>query len=319
MKPDVLKLNRIELKLFYLLITFFLFFGTAASSANAKVINWEISPEISKNGDMLIINGLASPEEEVEVSISFEKTVPVYLKEFTYEFENIEIINFNNLFTVRAEGVENLEVKMKTILSKTENTWADNGIATISCSEISPGKYKVRVEGMAEDEASSVNLRITTVQKLKAGEDGKFRFIYKTESFPSEKLEVRVGDLEREILLDSKEKVPVLMDVSASSEVQVSGDSEDRKTSKLMALTSDVSTGQGSTGREKEEKRSIYLTESSLDENNTMASTSGEVPSKEVAKEQKNQKPDHQITNLFYLFAGVLGGFGCLLVTRRKK
>lgn len=320
MKPDVLKLNRIELKLlFCLLIIFFLFFGTAVSSANAKVTNWEVSPEIPKSGDMLVISGLASPDEEVEISISFEKTVPVYLKEYAYEFENIEIINFNNLFTVRAGGVENLKVKMKTILSKTESTWATEGIAAISYSGVSPGSYKVRVEGIAEDGASGVNLKITTVQKLKAGKDGKFNYMCRTESVPSGKLEVRVGNSEREIVFDSKGKAPILQDVPASSEVQISGESEERKTSELMALIGKESTNQESMDRENEEKRSIYLTESSWDENNTVAATAGEIPSKKPTKEQKNQEQDSQVTNLFYLLVGVLAGFGCLLVIRRKK
>ncbi|AAM07808.1 hypothetical protein [Methanosarcina acetivorans] len=82
----------------------------------------------------------------MEISISFEKTVPVYLREYNYEFENVEILNFNNLFTVRAEGVESLKVKMKMVLSKTESSWADDGIAIVSYSRVSPGTYKVRVE-----------------------------------------------------------------------------------------------------------------------------------------------------------------------------
>lgn len=319
MKPDALKLKRIELKLFYLLIVFLLFFGTAVSSTHAKVIDWEVKPENPAKGDMLIINGFASPEEEVEVSISFEKTVPVYLKEYTYEFENIEIINFNNLFTIRAEGVENLKVKMKTILSKTESTWANQGIATISYSGISPGVYKVRVEGIAEDGASGVNLKVTTVQELKAGKDGKFNYIYRTGSVPSGKLEIRVGNSEREIVFDSKEKAHVLQDVSTSSDVKISGEPEDRKNTELMTLTGEGSRDQESMDRESGEKRSIYLTESSWDENRTMTATAGEVPSKEPVKEQENQEDENQATNFLYLIAGVLAGSGYLLLIRRKK
>lgn len=320
MKLKVLKLNRMELKLlFYLLTIFFLFFATTVSSASARVTEYEINPEIPKSGDVCIISGLASPEEEVEVSVSFEKTVPVYLKEYTYELENLEIINFNNLFTVKAEGVESIKVKMKTILSKTESTWADEGIATISYSGISPGKYKVRVEGTAEDGASSINLRITTVQKLKAGKDGKFRYMYRTESVPSGKLGIRVGNLEREIILDSKEKNYVFQDVPDTSEVLTPGESEDRKTSELTALTNKESIDHESLDRGNEEKRNIYLTKSSWDENSTLAAPAGEIAPKKPAKEQKNQEPDRQVTNLHYLLCGVLAGSGCLLVIRRKN
>ncbi|WP_269848895.1 hypothetical protein [Methanosarcina horonobensis] len=236
MKSFVLKLNRSGLNLlFCFLVIFLLLFGTAVSSANAKVTGWEVVPENPKSGDTLLISGVASPEEEVEVSVSFEKTVPVYLREYAYEFENIEFLNFNNLFTVRAEGVEGLKVKMKMVFPKTESTWADNGIATVSYSGVSPGEYKVRVEGMAEDGASSVNLKVTAVQKLKAGKDGKFNYIFKTESVPSGKLEIRLDNSEREIIFDSKGNAPVLSIPSASS--QISGESEDRKTSELITFT----------------------------------------------------------------------------------
>ncbi|HII80341.1 MAG TPA: hypothetical protein HA261_08105 [Methanosarcina sp.] len=280
MKYNVLKLNRTGLKLlFCLLIVFLLLFGTVVSSANAKVTDWEVSPEIPKNGDTLVISGLASPEEEVEVSISFEKAVPVYMGEYSYEFENIEVLNFNNLFTVRAEGVENLKVKMKMVLSKTESAWADEGIATVSYSGVSPGEYKVRVEGVAEDGASVVNLRVTKVQKLKAGKDGKFNYIYQTESVPSGKLEIRLGNSERKITFDAKGNATVRQDVPASPQVQVSGGPEDRKTSELMALTGTASADQETVDRENE----------------------------------------NQVINFFYLLTGVLAGFGVLLVSGRKK
>ncbi len=284
MGSELLKLNRTGLKLlFCLFITLFLFLGCLAPSANAEVVGWEATPEDPGKGETIIISGLASPEEEVEVSISFEKTVPVYLGEYTYELENIEVLNFNNLLTIRTEGVESLKVKMKMVLSKTEAARAEDGTATVSFSGVSPGKYKIRVEGAAEDGASGVNLKVTSVQKLRAGKDGKFNYIYRTESVPSGKLEVRVGNSEREIILDAKEKTPEPVNV------------------------------------ENEEKRSIYLAESSWDEDNSEAAIAGEVPSKGLEKEQKKEGHYNQASNFFYLLAGALAGFGCLQVIKRKK
>jgi hypothetical protein len=329
MKYMMLKPNRLGLKpLSCSLIIIILFFGTIASPAAAKVAGWEVIPDNPKIGDTLIISGLASPEEEVEVSVSFKKTVPVYLREYTYEFENIEILNFNNLFTVRAEGVESLKVKMKMVLSKTENAWAEDGIATVTYSGVSPGEYRVRVDGMAENGASGVNLIVTTVQKLNAGKDGKFSYRYNTESVPSGKLEIKLGDSEREIIFEGEGKAPVLQATTAPSHVQASGEAEERKTSERMV------TGRGSvdtelTDRENEEKHSIYLTESSWDEDTTMAVTAGEVPSKESVEEQENQEPENQeqkiqeqeiqVINFYYVLAGILAGFGVLLAVRRKK
>lgn len=320
MKYMMLRPNRAGLKpLFCSLIIIILFFGTIAYPAAAKVTGWEVSPDSPKIGDTLIISGLASPEEEVEISVSFKKTVPVYLREYTYEFESIEILNFNNLLTVRAEGVESLKVKMKMVLSKTESSWAEDGIATVSHSGVSPGKYRVRVDGMAEEGTSGINLKVTTVQKLNAGKDGKFSYRYNTGSVPSGKLEIELGNSEKEIIFDAEGNVPVLQAHPASSQVQASGESEGRQTSESMALAGKEYTDLELTDRENEEKRSIYLTESSWNEDAPIAATAGEVLSKESAEGQEIQEHENEVINFFYLLAGVLAGFGVLLVVKRKK
>ena len=319
MKSPMPKPNRARPKpLFCLLIILILFFGATASPAAAKVTDWKVSPENPKIGDTLIISGLATPEKEVEVSVSFEKTVPVYLREYTYEFENIEILNFNNLFTVRAEGVENLKVKMKMVISKTESAWADGGIATVSYSGVSPGEYRVRVDGIAEDGNSGVNLKVTTVQKLNAGKDGKFSYRYSTGSVPSGKLEIKLGNSEREIIFDAEGNNPVLQSPPAS-QVRASGEAEERKTSELMALAGKESTDTELTDRENEEKRSIYLTESSLNEDTTMAATAGDIPEKKSAKGQEIQEQENKVIDFFYVFAGIIAGFGVLLAGWWKK
>jgi hypothetical protein len=319
MKSIVLKPDRAGLKfLFCLSITFLLLFMTVASPANAKVEGWAVNPENPNSGDILTISGLASPEEEIEVSVSFEKTVPVYLREYAYEFENIEILNFNNLFTVRAEGVEDLKAKMKMVLAKTESAPAENGIATVSFSGISPGEYKVRVDGTAEDGASGINLKVATVQRLKAGKDGRFSYRYGTESVPSGKLEIKLGNSEREIVLNTKGNAPALQTTQlVSSKSQVSGKPE--VGSEPTALTVKESTDKELTHRENEEKQSISLTQSSWDENNSMTATSGEVPSKGVSEGQEIRKQEKEVINFFYLLAGILAGIVVLLTVRRKK
>lgn len=317
MKSMMLKPNRAGPKLlFCLLIILTLFLGATASPAAAKVTGWEISPESPKIGDALIIRGLASPEEEVEVSVSFEKTVPVYLREYSYEFENIEILNFNNLFTVRAEGVESLKVKMKMVLSKTESVWADEGIAAVFYSGVAPGTYKVKVDGISEDGASSVNLKVTTVQRVSAGKDGKFSYMYSTGSVPSGKLEIKVGDSKREIVFNVKGNSPVLQAPPTSSQVQASKESEERETSDI---TGEESKDTELTDSENEDKRSVRLTASSWDKDTAAAATAGEVPSKDSAKKSVIQEYENQIFSLFYLLAGIIAGAGILLIFRKKK
>jgi len=313
MKSMMLKPNRAGPDLlFCLLIILTLFLGVTAFTATAKVTDWELSPENPKIGDTLIISGIASPEEEVEISISFEKTVPVYLREYNYEFENVEILNFNNLFTVRAEGIESLKVKMKMILSKTESSRADDGIAVVSYSGVSPGTYKVRVDGIAEEGASSVNLKVITVQRLNAGTDGKFSYRYNTGSVPSRKFKIKVGNSKKEITFNANGNSPAL-------QAQASEDSEDRKTSELTALAGEESIYKELTDSKNEDKCSIQLTASSWDEDTATATAAGEIPSKDSAKESSIQEYKNQIFSFFYLPAGIVTGVGILLIFRRKK
>lgn len=318
MKLMMLKTNRAGSRpLFCLLIILTLLLGTTTSPATAKVTGWEVSPENPKIGDTLVISGFAFPEEEVEISVSFEKTVPVYLKEYTYEFENIEILNFNNFLTIRAEGVENLKAKMRMVLSKTENAWADEGVATISYTGVSPGAYRVRVDGIAEDGASSVNLQVTTVQRLNAGADGKFSYRYSTSSIPSGKLEIKVGDSKREIIFNSKGNSTALQTLSASSQIRAPEEPEEQKISEMTALTGEESTDTGLIDSENEDRHRIQLTASSWDEDT--AATAGEVPAKDQVKEKEIQEHENQIFGFSYLLAGIAAGAGILLVFRRKR
>ena len=47
------------------------------SPAAASVNNWDFSPKNPVSGDTLNIKGNASPGEKVDISVNFEKTVPV--------------------------------------------------------------------------------------------------------------------------------------------------------------------------------------------------------------------------------------------------
>lgn len=290
---------------FGLPVTIFLFLGIIAFPAAANVTAWEISPQNPNVGDTLIISGTASPEEEVGISISFDKTVPVYLRKYTYEFDNIEVLNFNSFFTVRAEGVEKLNMKTKIFLPKIKSARAENGLATISSSGLPPGEYKVRVKGIAEDGVSVVKLKITSLQKLNSGEDGKFGYRYNTESIPSEVLKIKIGDTEKQVTL--KPKINKLsLQPPALSEPQIL--SLNPETSEVEVLTS---TSHGEEGK-------IYLAQRPRNEDSSLQDTAGEFVSKESIIENRIQEQNNKI-NFFYLLAGVLVGTGFYLSIRRGR
>ncbi|MCO5383137.1 MAG: hypothetical protein NHB15_14565 [Methanosarcina barkeri] len=77
------------------------------SPAAASVNNWEFSPQEPVSGDTLRIKGSASPEEKIDVFVTFEKTVPVSGGEFEYVLEDVKIPRgLNNLFKVEARGAK---------------------------------------------------------------------------------------------------------------------------------------------------------------------------------------------------------------------
>jgi len=306
MEVTIFNLNRREVKTgFCLLVTISLFLGTTAFPATASVTTWEISPQNPNVGDTLIISGLASPEEEIGISISFDKTVPVYLRKYTYEFDNIEVLNFNSFFTVRAEGVENLNMRTKIFLPKIKSARAENGLATVSSSGLPPGEYKVRVRGIAEDGVSVVKLKMTSLQKLNSGEDGKFSYRYDTESIHSEVLKIKIGDTEKQVTLKPKiNKLP--LQPPALSEPQIL--SMDPETSGAEVLTS--------TSHEEEGK--IYLAQRPRNEDSSLQDTVGELASKESIMENRIQEQHNKI-NFFYLLAGVLVGTGFYLSIQRER
>lgn len=184
-----------------LLVLLLIFLGLIIQPAAGEVSGWEIIPENPAVGDGLKIRGNAEPGEEVGILVSFEKTVPVYLREYSYELDGIEILDFNNQVTVRAEGVEDLNVGWKMLFWKTNSSIARDGTATVSHTGIPPGNYQFNVGGYAEREATTVKLKISALQRVTTGSDGIFSYTYYTESLPAGDYEVKVGSSAKKVTL----------------------------------------------------------------------------------------------------------------------
>lgn len=175
------------------------------SPAEAAVSAWEISPETPVVGDTLRIKGTASPEEEIDVTVTFEKTVPVSGGKYEYILEGVEIPEgFDNSFTVRASGAEDLNVRVKILVWITLSSEASGGYATVSQSGVPPGTYMIRIDGNAESGASTTDLKITARQRIKADSEGDFSYSYNTKAVPPGDFEIKVGGSTKTITLDSE-------------------------------------------------------------------------------------------------------------------
>jgi hypothetical protein len=157
------------------------------SPVAAAVSSWEISPEEPVLGDTLRIKGSASPEEEVEVQVTFEKRVQASGGTYEYTLEDVKIPEgFNNRFTVQASEANNLNVRVKMLIWITKSSEASGNIATVTQSSVPPGTYQIKIDGDSKEETSTVDLKITAVQQVKADSNGDFSYSYNTKAVPPE-------------------------------------------------------------------------------------------------------------------------------------
>ncbi|MDD4497874.1 MAG: hypothetical protein PHV51_06980 [Methanosarcinaceae archaeon] len=148
-------------------------------------INWDISSENPSLGDTLIIRGTAAPNEKLRVEVSFEKEASVSDGEYYYEIEEVKIPEGDNTFTVRAEGVNDLYVRVKKVIWINLKEEATDGVASITQSHVPAWTYKVVIDGEAQSGKSTVDLKITAAQTIEADSEGKFEYSYKTSSMPA--------------------------------------------------------------------------------------------------------------------------------------
>ena len=187
--------------------------GTNSTFATITVLekpvpasDWEFSPQEPVSGDILNINGSASPGEKVDVFVTFEKTVPVSEGKFEYNLKDVKIPEgFNNFFTVEARGAENLNVRVKMVLWVTKSSEASGDTATVSQSNVPSGTYKIKIDGDAGEGVSEVNLKITAFQRIKADSNGDFSYSYNTKAVPPGDFEIKVGGITKEITIKPKE------------------------------------------------------------------------------------------------------------------
>ena len=167
---------------------------------------WEIFPSNPEVGDTLKINGTVLPNEELTVQISFEKTAAVSDSQYKYSIDKVEIsAGTNNLFTVRAEKVQNLNVNVKKwgILKFHLGADASGGVATVSQGHVPSGTYAVSITGDAQDGESTVDIKVTAQQTIQADSDGNFEYSYDTSTLPAGDFEVTVGETTKTITLNA--------------------------------------------------------------------------------------------------------------------
>ena len=163
----------------------------------------EISPEKPVKGDVVKVLVKANPNEELTVSVSFEKVLPVSEGRYEYRLSGVNIPSTPNSFTVRAVNVKNLYVSVKVLLLfwVTKGVEAKNGVAAISQGNVPAGTYDVVIYGDAAEGASKVTIQITASTRGVTDKNGHYEYSYDTRSIPPGKFTVRVGGVTRTVTL----------------------------------------------------------------------------------------------------------------------
>ncbi len=323
--------NRITLMIISVLILFLLLISPAAASVN----NWEFSPQEPVCGDTISITGNASPEEKVDVLVTFEKTVPVSSGKFEYILEDVKIPEgLNNFFKVEASGVKKLNVRVKVIAWITKSSEASGDTATVSQSYVPPGTYTIKIDGDAGEGVSDVNLKITAFQGIESDSNGDFSYSYNTKAVPAGDFEISVGDIMKKLTIQSGSGSDLSSDASSdsNSDSSSSNSSSSSSSSSLSSSSSSKNTKfSSSVGNNSSLLSETNSSPESVASNISEKSNSSEIKTfnKNLKLEETNVQPSEEniqkqgffgsSIDKFYLLAGMGAGLLILIVYLRKK
>jgi PGF-pre-PGF domain-containing protein len=149
---------------------------------------FDVSPLHPDVGDVLTISGTTTPDSSVSAKVSFVNEVPVSSGSYYYRINDVRIPSGPNSFHVKAEGVKDLEIKVKSIY--TLGMWVSagskstsNGVASISASGVPAGTYSILILGDAVD-SNDVKVTVTASSTIDADKNGFYRYTYSTSSIP---------------------------------------------------------------------------------------------------------------------------------------
>lgn len=180
-----------------------IFRGGPIHQATASVVDWDILPENPVLGDALEIKGKATPDENIGVSVSFERIADVSDGEYVYELDNVNIPKGSNSFTIEGRGVENLNFTVKMFVDLVKNIEASAGVAVFSDSNVPSGNYDIRIDGRALEGVSTVSISMTASNVIPVGSDGNFSYIYETGFLPEGEFVIDVAGTSKKIILVS--------------------------------------------------------------------------------------------------------------------
>jgi len=172
---------------------------------------FEVSPSNPNSGDRVILNGIASPGEQVPLRSSFSMNLPVAAGQYEYE-TRLDIPQKPNKFTLTVRNVKDFNAGVKLGIWITKGFAASDGTATISQADVPTGTYDLKMFGEALPGASQVPVQVVAETTVKADSQGKYGMEIDTSGIPN-------GDYRIEGAGDSK-----TIHIGGSSQSTSSGD-----------------------------------------------------------------------------------------------
>jgi len=135
---------------------------------------FEISSNHPGPGETVTLTGNANPGQEVNFQTSFQMSLPVKSGRYEYEANSVDVPQKPNRVAVTAAGVKDLNVGVRIGIWISKGFKATNGAASISQSDVPPGRYDLKVFGEALEGHPSVSLNVMAETAVKADSAGKY-------------------------------------------------------------------------------------------------------------------------------------------------
>jgi hypothetical protein len=178
---------------------------TLVSTSNA----FDVSSSNPGPGDKVTLTGTANPGQNVDFLTSFQMKLPVNSGKYEYEANGVEIPQKPNRFAVTATGVKDLNVGIKIGIWISKGFAATNGVATVSHSDVPPGRYDLKVFGEALDGGENVNLEVTAGTSVKADSAGKYTLSIDTSGVAAGDYKIEGAGETKVIQVGERKQTPV--------------------------------------------------------------------------------------------------------------
>jgi hypothetical protein len=157
----------------------------AILSLTSTACAFDVSSSHPGAGETVTLTGTSNPGQKVDFQTSFQMDLPVNSGKYEYEANGVQIPQKPNKFAVTATGVKDINVGVKIGIWISKGFNATNGVATVSHSDVPPGRYDLKVFGEALDGRGNVNLVVSAGTSVEADTAGKYSLNIDTSGVPS--------------------------------------------------------------------------------------------------------------------------------------